>query len=666
MAFRYKSTGLPELPADFRPTAEALVGPVDWQDAHSGFCQCPGAHRHTRPSRSRDCRVYLDAENGFAPTIHCFHESCKDEVTAANFRLRSLIGKATYRQSGQVGSAPRSPRLAIEQEPFAAFLEACFAPGDVLSIAPGTLPEGESRAVPEHSGINVFTRELWLEKARAKGGIERLFSTRHGLYIRINPVAAKSNGGDKDVTAFRHTLIESDRIPKAEQERILRGSGLPIAALIDSGGNSVHAWVRVDAKSKEEYHERRERLWKSLPEGFVIDSQNKNPSRFSRCPGARRGDAWQRLLDVNLGPTSFEEWEREADGLGLAPPMRVSQLGKYDTANDPNTVLGNRWLCRGGSLVIVGQSGIGKSSFSMQMAVMWALGQPVFNIKPIRPLKSLIIQAENDVGDLAEMFQGVCKGMGLSAQQQALLEENLVIYRDTIHCGAAFAHTAEILIKRHQPDLVWGDPLLNYIGDDASQQKVVSEFCGRLLNPISERTGIIWCFMHHTGKPSQDAKAKQHWTGTDFAYSGLGSSALTNWAREVAVLMRVKTPEGLPPTFRFELCKRRRRAGMADLCGNPSAAIFVRHGETGICWQQCPEPQKPEAASKYTIGRKEKPGRPKANKKPIREFETLIQLSREQEAELAAKYEVSISTVRRRWREFQQSQQNQGKDSHET
>lgn len=191
--------------------------------------------------------------------------------------------------------------------------------------------------------------------------------------------------------------------------------------------------VRVDAKTKKEYHERRERLWQSLPDSFIIDSKNKNPSRFSRCPGGRRGNTFQKLLDVNLGPSSFEEWEKEADSLGLAPPLRVSQLDEYNTANDPNTVLGKRWLCRGSSLVIVGQSGIDKSSFSMQLAVMWALGQPVFNIKPVRPLKSLIIQAENDIGDLAEMYQGVRAEMSLGTECNPLLEENLIFYRDTIH-----------------------------------------------------------------------------------------------------------------------------------------------------------------------------------------------------------------------------------------
>ena len=288
MPLRYQSKGIPELPSDFRQMAEDVVGPVDWQDEHSGFCQCPGAHQHTRPTRERDCRVYLDAVNGYAPTVHCFHDSCKEEVMTANFRLRSTIGKVSYRISGHAGTTRRVPSMAFEQRPFETFLKACFEPGDIISFAPGTLLDGETRAISEHSGINVFTRDQWLERAEAKGGIERVFSTRHGLYIRINPVARKSPGGDKDVTAFRHTLVESDQIPKDDQVRILRDSGLPIAALIDSGGESIHAWVRVDAQSREQYHERRERLWQSLPEAFVIDRQNKNPSRFSRCPQTPR------------------------------------------------------------------------------------------------------------------------------------------------------------------------------------------------------------------------------------------------------------------------------------------------------------------------------------------------------------------------------------------
>ena len=54
----------------------------------------------------------------------------------------------------------------------------------------------------------------------------------------------------------------------------------------------------------------------------------------------------------------------------------------------------------------MGQSGIEKSSLAMQMAVSWALGKEVFGIKPVKPLKSLLIQAENDFGDVSEMLRG--------------------------------------------------------------------------------------------------------------------------------------------------------------------------------------------------------------------------------------------------------------------
>ena len=62
MAFRYKSA--PAVTADFKAVAESVLGAVDWADEHSGYCACPGAHRHTTPTRERDCRVYLDAVVG--------------------------------------------------------------------------------------------------------------------------------------------------------------------------------------------------------------------------------------------------------------------------------------------------------------------------------------------------------------------------------------------------------------------------------------------------------------------------------------------------------------------------------------------------------------------------------------------------------------------------
>ena len=63
------------------------------------------------------------------------------------------------------------------------------------------------------------------------------------------------------------------------------------------------------------------------------------------------------------------------------------------------TLLGIRWLCRGGSILLCGPTGIGKSSFAMQLAIKCALGETFFGIAASGKLKVLVIQAENDDGD---------------------------------------------------------------------------------------------------------------------------------------------------------------------------------------------------------------------------------------------------------------------------
>ena len=180
-----------------------------------------------------------------------------------------------------------------------------------------------------------------------------------------------------------------------------------------------------------------------------LDKQNRNPSRLSRCPDGRRtvdGDVRrQRLLALQFGAESWTAWETKQATPDEGALMPISQLAVYDTSHDPNNILGKRWLCRGGSLVVVGQSGIGKSSLCMQLMILWALGLPAFNITPVAPLRSLLIQAENDVGDLAEMYQGVRQGRGITPEQEAILNERIFIYRDTTRTGPDFVNAAAAL-----------------------------------------------------------------------------------------------------------------------------------------------------------------------------------------------------------------------------
>ena len=538
-------------------------------------------------------------------------------------------------------------------------LDACFRPDEFVAIAPAK--ENEDGEVAPTRGVTL-TREEWKIRASARGGIERCFSTPLGLFIRLNPMK-RDGAKNEDVTSFRHVLVEFDRdetgtpVPKEAQYAVIISSGLPVSAMIDSGNKSLHAWVRVDAPDAREYSRRVDMIW-GLFDVHALDKQNRNPSRLSRCPDGRRtvNDEVriQKLLALNFGAKSWDEWETAQQLSELGDPIRLSSLSAYDTTNDPNNVLGQRWLCRGSSLVIVGQSGIGKSSLCMQLMILWALGLPAFNVTPIKPLRSLLIQAENDHGDLAEMYQGVRHGMGLTCEQERLLDDQIIIYRDTTHTGGDFTGLARRLVEHHRPDIAWADPLLNYIGDDISEQRVIAEFCCKQLNAIALDTGVIWGLLHHTGKPSKDPKSAEHWTASDLAYSGLGSSALVNWSRETAVLMRIKTPEGQPPTFQLSMTKRRKRAGLRDSVGSPTDTIFLRHsGGGGICWEQC-EP--PVVATEET-----KPGRYKMGGRPSTfdegAFRAAIDaaggtLTRENAAQIAAKMGAGVRTIWRWWKQM--------------
>lgn len=305
------------------------------------------------------------------------HKLADAERAAPPPEGRGHLARSTGPASPRPSSSPVSPLPPPTTTPipdatqFETFLRACFEPADVLSIAPGALHPESDRVIPEHGGVNSLSRDAWLERAASRGGIARVFTSRHGLFIRINPVRSGADGTDEDVTTLRHVLVESDALPKAEQERQLRASGLPIAALIDSAGASIHAWVRIDATTREEYHARREKVWAALP-GFQIDKANKNPSRFSRCPGGLRGDGVQRLLAVHLGAASFADWEATHED--ARDIVAASTFCAEDEPDPPQLIDGI--LFRGAKMIIAGPSKSRKTWNLTDLAISVSLGRP--------------------------------------------------------------------------------------------------------------------------------------------------------------------------------------------------------------------------------------------------------------------------------------------------
>jgi len=314
----------------------------------------------------------------------------------------------------------------------------------------------------------------------------------------------------------------------------------------------------------------------------------------------RIGEAARRLADLAADPAAdpdalltFAEGTLKAShrkAVKLTGPQRMDfdYLMTADRKADPNNILGNRWLCKGGSLLIVGQSGTGKSSLMMQAAVHWALGRDFFGIKPIKPLRSIILQAENDALDCGEALQDVVAGAYLDSGEVAQLKDHLAIFRDTISTGTAFTDALRKLIIDHQADIVFVDPLLSFAGIDVSDQEQASKFLRHDLAPILLETGAVLVAMHHTGKPKAASEKEGH-TVADLAYAGLGSSEFTNYFREVAVLFRC---QGEEPIYKFGLTKRRGRAGLKDSEDQFKSEIYIRHAaEKGVIrWEYSQSP----------------------------------------------------------------------------
>lgn len=134
-------------------------------------------------------------------------------------------------------------------------------------------------------------------------------------HIILNPLTGReglckdgvklSQRADSCVAAFRFCIVEFDTI-SIEKQIAFWGAMLdvdfPVAALVHSGGKSIHGWVRVSCKNYAQWQLDIEAglfVERLIPLG--ADRMCRNPSRMSRLPGHFREDKgqWQRLLYLN-------------------------------------------------------------------------------------------------------------------------------------------------------------------------------------------------------------------------------------------------------------------------------------------------------------------------------------------------------------------------------
>ena len=281
-------------------------------------------------------------------------------------------------------------------------------------------------------------------------------------------------------------------------------------------------------------------------------------------------------------PRGYLLTEREPPAPSVLPLIRSIQELTTMTPDHAATLLGERLLCRGGAMLMVGPSGVGKSTMSMHQDLCWAVGREAFGIKPARPLRILTIQAENDDGDLYEMSTGVCFGLGFTSEEWRIATVNLHYVTEIARSGEAFLDMLDRLLSEHACDIVRIDPLFAFYGAKIEDSEKLSVFLRGGINPILHKHNVGLILAHHT--PKTNNRDTSCWTHTDYSYAGAGGAELTNWARAMLVLDATHTPG----TFKLIAAKRGARIGWRDSSGAREFIRYYRHSrkEGIIFWEE--------------------------------------------------------------------------------
>lgn len=328
----------------------------DYRRYHEGECASKWKGFGHGMDRVRSGTVVAMAKaNGWVPRASV-------EDRAIGWDDEVILGPdPTWVEPTEITSSGKPPTTQLYE-----YIQALFDDDDWVGYVTESYVK-DGRTVPKNAGHQRKAGELLAELAKTEHLDYAVgdWNRDAGAWIRFNPLDGKGYG-NANVTEFRYALVESDELPIEKQKPMIEAMNLPCAAIVSSGGKSVHAIVRIDAGDDYGlYRKRVERLYAYCrAHGFEPDTQNKNPSRLSRMPGVTRGEQTQELLAVGVGAESWQAWEEwvaeseddlpdEQDASDWDEPI---DLAPILIGNDEQSVLRQRQ-----KMIVVGDSKMGKS-----------------------------------------------------------------------------------------------------------------------------------------------------------------------------------------------------------------------------------------------------------------------------------------------------------------
>lgn len=328
-----------------------------------------------------------------------------------------------------------------------------------------------------------------------------------GAWIRINPMDGKGIR-DNNVTEFKHVLVECDNLPREEQIRLYKELNLPIRALVDSAGKSIHAIVKIDAGNDPQlYKERVNFLFTILRrKGLTLDEQNKNASRLSRMAGVMRNGHRQRLIDVNIGARDWDNWVLFINGEKtieeLLTPVNTNEWTIHNRPQKaPELISGI--LRKGHKMMLCGPSKSGKSFALINLGLCLSLGKKWLNHQCV---KSNVYYFNFEIDN--NSFINRCLDVVHSIDEtQTTIPDNFKI----INCRGANKNVEDLaqalpsMPYIDKMDVIIFDPIYKIQNGDENAAKDITCFTN-FLDKIATKCNASIIYVHHHAKGKADQK----------------------------------------------------------------------------------------------------------------------------------------------------------------
>lgn len=328
------------------------------------------------------------------------------------------------------------------------------------------------------------------------------YKEKAGAWIRFNPLDGKGVKNE-NVTDYRYTLVESDSMELEKQNAIIRELELPVACLVYSGGKSIHAIVKVDANSYEEYRKRVDYIYSICKKnGLDIDAQNRNPSRLSRMPGVMRKGRKQFLIDTNIGKGSYEDWYKYIEDLNDDLPDPEGLEGCWDDMPELAPELIHGVLRQGHKMLIAGPSKAGKSFALIEMCIAIAEGTKWLNWQCSQG-RVLYVNLELDRASCLHRFKDVYKAVGIKPQNIG----NIDIWNlrgKTVPMDKLAPKLIRRALKKGYIAVII-DPIYKVLTGDENSADQMAHFTNQFDKVATELgSSVIYC--HHHSKGAQGNK----------------------------------------------------------------------------------------------------------------------------------------------------------------